>query len=79
MSLCVKHRRQYEGWLDYKEPITGWIQFQASHEQRVKMSLEAHKSKVDERRKLIRSQVEGVVAACRSGSDCSDEVLVDAL
>lgn len=70
--MCSKHRRQYLGWLGYDAPITGWVQYQASESSRAAQSIDAYKKKTDERRNLIRSQVDAIAELCRAGRNCSD-------
>lgn len=75
MTMCVKHRRQYLGWLDYNPgPITGWLQTsEDNHQNAVARSLENYKSRSEERRVLIRSQLTAIAELCRDGRGCGQE------
>ena len=75
MTMCAKHRQQYHGWLSYNPgPITGWQQTsEENHLNAVTRSLENYKSRAEERRQLIRSQVTAISELCRNGINCSSE------
>lgn len=72
--MCAKHRRQYDGWLDYRAPIDGWVQFGTNEDHRVRMSIDAYNAKVEDRATLIREHLDGITELCRDGRGCSDEV-----
>ncbi|OZC55107.1 hypothetical protein CH289_07910 [Rhodococcus sp. RS1C4] len=71
--MCDEHRRQWHGWLDYRQPITGWIQFQENNAKRVEMSLEAHAAKVEERRTLIRDNITAIFELCAADTGCVND------
>lgn len=75
MSMCQHHRRQYDGWLDYNEPITGWVQFGSNEDHRARMSVEVYNAKVEDQRKLIRDHLDGIVELCRDRRGCSPRLL----
>ncbi|UKA69555.1 hypothetical protein [Arthrobacter sp. FW306-06-A] len=59
----------YDGWLDYKEPYRGWV-----HQGPAKMSVDSYHAKAEERRKLVKGQLDGIMASCRAKGCFNKEV-----
>ena len=51
----------YDGWLDYGPDVTGWIQYMNP-----KRSVEAYKSKQQDRRRLVGQQLDLIIGSCRA-------------
>lgn len=65
--LCPKHQTQYNKWLDYQAPITGWMHTTGNNLARsTYLSLETHKARSANRRALIRNQLNGIKTDCKT-------------
>jgi hypothetical protein len=60
MALCADCQKDYDGWLDYREPYTKWVQYGS-----VVRSIESYHAKAAERYKLIRQQCDLIKAICQ--------------
>jgi hypothetical protein len=61
---CNPCQTNYDGWLNYGPPVTRWIQYMNPTR-----SVEAYKTKQQERRKLVGSQLDLIIGSCR-GKGC---------
>jgi hypothetical protein len=58
---CPPCQSNYDGWLNYGPPITGWIQYMNPTR-----SAEAYKAKQHERSALVKRQLDGITNSCRN-------------
>lgn len=58
---CQGCQDYHDGWLDHREPYTKWIQFGS-----IKSSVESYHQKAQERRDLVRRQLELKEDSCRA-------------
>lgn len=58
---CTPCQAYWDGWRDYQEPYTKWIQY----ERGATRSIESYKQKAQERRDLVRRQQDLQAESCR--------------
>jgi hypothetical protein len=56
-----KCQELYDSWLEYKAPYRGYI-----HHGPAQMSVDSYKAKAEERRLLVKGQLDSIMASCRS-------------
>ena len=67
---CEPCQTYWDGWRDYTAPYTKWIQY----ERGATRSIESYHQKAQERRDLVRQQLDGIITSCRRKHQAQDEM-----